>query len=268
MLKALFVFPFLLGVLSAQNSHKPLTQVEACQEFDSAIVGIHGYENGTGFIVSSDGWILTAAHLVINPTTRQNNSVIQVFMPDGSLQLAIQVVPIEEALLHDFALLKVDKINLPHLEVGSENDVAVGSNITIIGFPLSTGIVMKFCLAGTIVAKATVAKGGTQINIVFFQGISIKGISGAPMISLDTGKVIGIENLRLTGIGPSLEKTKEELASGMGGGVIISGIQFGPVLSDLVNTLDTQLANGLGAGNGTSAAGLAFKQAQRDYQKK
>lgn len=268
MVRKLLVFSLLLGLLSAQNSNKPLTQVEACKQFDSAIVGIQADQSsGTGFIVSSDGWILTAAHVVIDPATKQNSSNIQVLMPDRSLLPAIQVVPVEDALLHDFALLKVDKINLPYLQLGNENDVPVGSNIAIVGYPLSTGIAMKFCLAGAVVAKASVAKSDTQISIIFFQGISIKGISGAPMISLDTGKVIGIENIRLTGIGPSLERTKQQLASGMGGGVVISGIQFGPVLSDLVNTLDTQLANGLGAGNGISAAGLALDKAQRGNHK-
>lgn len=268
MFKTLVVLLLLNVSVFAQTLAKPLTQVQACKKFGSAIVGIHAYQEGTGLIVSPDGRILTAAHLVIDPATGQNHNAIKVFMPDRSFQPATQVLPIDDALLHDFGLLKVSKSNLPYLQIGNEDDVPIGSNIAILGFPLSAGIAMKFCLSGSIVAKASVAKGSSKVNIIFFQGVSIKGISGAPIISLDTGKVIGIENVKLTGIGPGLEKTQKELAAGKGRGVSISGIDFGPVMLDMVNTLDTQLANGLGAGNGAYAAGLALKQAQRSQENK
>jgi serine protease Do len=267
--------PLLLTSVLRAQSVKPLTHVEACEKFMSAVVGIKVAQQpgtasdgaGSGFIVSPDGWILTAAHVVINLETRQNYPIIQVLMPNGTFKTAAQTTPIPEALLHDFALLKVDGSKLPSLELGDERDIPVGANFALIGLPLSTGIAMKFCLSGSVVAKASIPEGNSQINIVFFQGVSIKGISGAPMISLDSGKVIGIENISLTGIGPALEQTKKQLAAGAGGNVHITGIEFGPVLRDLVNTLDSQLANGLGAGNGASDARLALEKAQRDHQK-
>jgi S1-C subfamily serine protease len=276
MLRIVLCLMSLTILLSAQEKPHHFTQVEACRKFTPSIVGIQatqqigapGGEAGSGFIVSPDGWILTAAHVVINLETRQNYPIIQVVMPNGKIQTAVQMTPIPEALLHDFALLKVEGSNLPFLQVGNEDDIPVGANFALIGLPLSTGIAMKFCLSGTVVAKASSVLGRAKISIVFFQGVSIKGISGAPMISLDSGKVIGIEDIRLTGIGPALEQTQKELAAGAGSGVIISGIDFGPVLRDLVNTLDNQLANGLGAGNGASVAGLALKEAQREYEKK
>jgi hypothetical protein len=249
MFKHLMVTLFLTTVALTQTSPKPLTQVEACQKFTPAVVGIQaGPGSGSGFIVSSDGWIVTAAHVVVDLPTRQNYPTISVFMPNGTMEPARQMLPTDQAMVHDLALLKVDKTNLPYLKLGNERDIPVGSPITIIGFPISTGIAMKFCLAGNIAAKASQGVGDAQINVVFFQGVSVKGISGAPIISLENGSVIAIEDLRLTGIGPGLERAKQELAAGAGSGVIISGLNFGPVMKDLVNVLDEQLANGLGAG--------------------
>lgn len=40
------------------------------------------------------------------------------------------------ARLRDFAILKIDKSNLQHLDLGSEIDVEDGSPIAVIGLPL------------------------------------------------------------------------------------------------------------------------------------
>lgn len=267
MLSSLALF-FAFGF--AVPTHEPLTQVQACKQFDPAIVGIEAYQSGSGFLVSSNGWILTAAHLILNPETGKSSDTIKIHMSDGSVLVATEVLPASETRAHDFALLKVDKSNLPFLVLGDEGEVPIGSPITIIGFPLSTGIALKFCLSGSIVAKPSVTEAGTQFNIVFFQGVSVKGISGAPIISLDTGKVIGIENVRLAGITPALEKTKKEtqaLATS-GSSVSIMGVNFVPTIFNILDVLDTQLANGLGAGNGISAARLAIDKAKQNKKSK
>lgn len=265
--KRLLLLFFVLGSLAdASTVNKPLTHAQACEQFDSAVVGIEAYQNGTGFIVSSDGWILTAAHLIFNPETQKDADTINVYMPDGSKVSATLVLPTSETRSHDFALIKISKDHLPFLVLGDEADAAVGSSITLIGFPLSTGLVIKFCLTGNIAAKTVIGKGDSQTSIVFFQGVSIKGISGAPLISLDTGKVIGIENVRLTGITPALEKTKRDAQAQArtGGSVSIMGLNIVPTVYNIIDVLDTQLANGLGAGNGVTAARLAMDKARKE----
>ncbi len=44
----------------------PITQQQACSRFSSAVVSVDagGQTHGTGFIVSPDGYVLTASHLV------------------------------------------------------------------------------------------------------------------------------------------------------------------------------------------------------------
>lgn len=270
------------------KTDKPMTQVDVCRQFNPPVVEIDAfierkpnngdgiainYSRGTGFIVSSDGLILTAAHLLINPDTGKAFDSITVHsLPDGSTAPATLVVPLNETVVHDFALLHVDKSNLPSLPLGNENDVIDGSPIAIIGFPLSVGLKLpiKFCLSGTVVAKVGVGiKGSTQLNVIFFQGVSIKGISGAPIISLNTGRVVGIENLRLTGIGPALEQTKKdtEAAVRSGSSVSIMGVNLAPTLYNVIDVLDTQLANGLGAGNGITAARLTIEKARKENKK-
>jgi serine protease Do len=255
-----------------QNLPQPLTHVEACRKFSDAVVQINTERpsHGTGFIVDPDGWIVTAAHVVIDPKTKAKDGAITVILPKVGDVLAEEVLPIDDLLIaRDFAVLKVNQSNLPHLELGDEGNVEIGSNLTIIGFPLSAmfripGRIPKFCLAGTLAANASFPVGkGNFIDTVYFQGVSIKGISGSPVISLDSGKVIGIVSTRLTGISEGLAGIKEQIAHGLGRGIAISGMEPGTVVDQIIDVLDLQLANGLGSATGAADTAFAVKKAQR-----
>src|SRR5579864_1506413 len=53
-----------------QNPPQPLTQVAVCKTFGSSIVEVRDDTmRGTGFVVGSDGWIVTALHVVADPKT-------------------------------------------------------------------------------------------------------------------------------------------------------------------------------------------------------
>jgi len=158
------------------------------------------------------------------------------------------------------------------LELGSEDGIELGSPISIIGFPLAAILPIatampKFCLSGTVAAQTSFPLGNLNfLHTVYFQGVSIKGVSGAPIISLESGKVIGIVTTKLAGINKSLEEVENdintiphvEMGLGPGRGVVGS-------LGQVIDVLDTQLANGLGSGTGATDASYALKKAQRDY---
>lgn len=104
------------------------------------------------------------------------------------------------------------------------------------------------------------------LHSIYFQGVSIKGISGAPIISLVTGKVIGIVSTRLTGIGTDLQKLSDDIVAGRVGGGVSMGAFTAYDLKRVIDVLDLQLANGLGSGTGASDAAHALKQAKSDYE--
>ena len=99
-----------------------------------------------------------------------------------------------------------------------------------------------------------------KVEVIYFQGPSVKGISGSPIISRDTGKVIGIVTLKLTGITPALADLRER---GKHTGIAFSGIgDPGLAFVQVIDVLDQQLANGLGAATGIDDPAHALNMAK------
>ncbi len=272
-LAVLFVCP----AVYCQNHPQPLTQIEACRNFRTSIVQVDtDTMHGTGFIVAPDGWIITALHVVADQKTLTKRENISVSIIGHTHPIPAEIVsPLDNrARLRDFAVLKISKTSLPALDLGSEVNVEDGSPIAIIGLPLSASfavppgsVVPRFCLFGTVAAQYALPLGNLEfLHTIYFQGVSVKGISGAPIISLVTGKVIGIVSTKLTGIGPDLQALRDDISAGKGSGVSLSGIDPNLTIGKILDMLDLQLANGLGSGTGASDAAYALKKAQKSYK--
>jgi len=263
-----------------QNTQKPITHVEACKRFANSVVQVDtDVVHGTGFIVDSDGWILTAFHVVVDMKTLAKYGNITITLNGNSEKIPAEIIsPIDDlGRTRDFAVLKINKTKLTPVELGNEDDAVIGSAISILGIPLSAMFpenlpltrTPQFCLTGTIAAQTSFPlPNRNHLDTIYFQGISIKGISGAPIISLNTGKVIGIADTRMTGIRHSLSNLHDNIANGLGRNVSISGLEPGPEIDKIITVLDQQLANGLGTGTGAADAEYALKKAQREYKKR
>jgi S1-C subfamily serine protease len=259
-----------------QNLHNPLTHVEACRKFSDAIIQVTTDQmSGTGFIVGADGWIVTALHVVADPDKLTTYGNPRVIIGNRNPIPAEIVSPLDKlASLRDFVILKINKTQLPKLDFGIEDQVELGSPISVIGFPLSAMLprtangtpVPKFCLTGTVAAQTAFPLGKLQfLHTIYFQGVSIKGISGAPIISLVTGKVIGIVSTRLTGINLGLAQQRELLNHPVAD-IVTGDFSASKSLRGIIDVLDEQLANGLGSGTGASDVAIALDKAKRDYK--
>lgn len=236
---------------------------------------------------------MTAGH-VITDTAGQYYSAIVVHLAGGKSTFAHPVPMTIEGVGEDYALLKIDgESNLPFLQLGSFRDAEIGSDATIIGFPFSAistqgSISQKFCIAANITANATeanpvsvqriTAKGSIPsqqnvlVDVVYFQGPSVKGISGSPIISDDTGNVIGIVTQKLIGITKELGAERATIdAIGRGSMVLTDslGRKLDPnaVIGDVINTLDTQLANGYGAATGIDRPAIVLARIKQGQKK-
>ena len=138
---------------------------------------------GTGFIVSSDGYILTNYHVIENATR------ILVVLEDGTVFEA-QLVG-GESVTSDMAVLKIEATDLTPATIGNSSSMRVGASIFAIGNPL--GSLTHTITQGIVSAlnrDITIGPGQT-INMFQIDAAVNSGNSGGPVYN-DLGEVVGI----------------------------------------------------------------------------
>lgn len=138
---------------------------------------------GSGFIISSDGYILTNNHVI------EGADEIIVALSDRREREA-KLVGADE--LSDLALLKIDADNLPTVELGSSESLQVGEWVVAIGSPFGFE---HSVTAGIVSAKGRNLPDPNGNYVPFIQtDVAINpGNSGGPLFNLD-GKVVGINS--------------------------------------------------------------------------
>lgn len=144
---------------------------------------------GSGFLVSADGYILTNNHVV------KNSNEINIKLNDGR-EFQGKIIGADEAT--DVALLKIEADNLPFLKLGNSDALQVGQWVVAIGNPLG--------LQASLTVGVASAKGRSNLDIAriedFIQTDAAinRGNSGGPLLDLD-GEVIGINTAIATNYG-------------------------------------------------------------------
>ncbi|MEK7627277.1 MAG: trypsin-like peptidase domain-containing protein [Patescibacteria group bacterium] len=143
---------------------------------------------GTGFIVSSDGMIVTNKHVV-----EDEEAEYTVLMNDGKKYEA-KVLARDPVL--DVAIIKIDDKNLPTVILGDSNNLQIGQSVIAIGNALgefrntvSIGVVSG--LARSITATTSGGAAEKLDQVIQTDAAINKGNSGGPLLNL-RGEVIGI----------------------------------------------------------------------------
>ena len=150
-----------------------------------------GGSTGTGFVIESNGYILTNNHVIASSVTSGGD--ISVRLNDGSSYDA-KVVGRDSS--YDLAVLKIVGASLKALQFGDSDKVAVGDSVIAIGSPLGlTGTVTL----GIISAKDRAVTAGESsqensfINALQTDAAINPGNSGGPLVDA-TGAVIGVNS--------------------------------------------------------------------------
>ena len=134
---------------------------------------------GSGFITSSDGVILTNAHVVDDATE------VTVKLTDGR-EFRAKVIGSDKP--SDVAVLKIDAGGLPAVRLGSSANEKVGEWVLAIGSPYGFE---NSVTSGIISAKARSLPDGTYIPFIQTDVAVNPGNSGGPLVTTD-GEVVGI----------------------------------------------------------------------------
>ncbi|NBS26528.1 MAG: Do family serine endopeptidase [Gammaproteobacteria bacterium] len=149
---------------------------------------------GSGFIISSDGYIITNHHVV------EDSEQITITLNDRR-EFEAQIIGSDVS--SDLALLKIEAGNLKPVRLGNSASLKVGEWVLAIGSPMG----LRFSVAAGIVSyMGRNIPNGTSGNYVSFIQTDVAinpGNSGGPLFNLD-GEVIGINSQIFTSTGGSM----------------------------------------------------------------
>lgn len=142
---------------------------------------------GTGFVVRSDGSILTNQHVI------EGASAVTVTLASGK-ELPATVVA--QDATHDLAVLHIAEDGLPALTLGSSDGLAMGESVVAIGYALdlSGGPTVTSGIISSLERSIDVQDAGavrSYTGLLQTDAALNRGNSGGPLLALD-GSVVGV----------------------------------------------------------------------------
>ena len=207
---------------------------------------------GSGFVVSEDGYIVTNNHVV------EGADKLEVRFSNKRV-LEAEVVGTDPQT--DLAILRVDAKGLTPVRLGDSDDLRVGAWVVAAGNP--------FGLASSITAGIVSATGRSQVGIADYEDFiqtdaAINpGNSGGPLLNLD-GEVVGVNSAIYSksggymGIGFAIPIN---IVKSVKGGLIEHGSVDRGFLGVLIQNMDEGLARSFGY---DSTEGVLISQVNED----
>ncbi len=194
---------------------------------------------GSGFIISSDGYILTNNHVVDKARD------IRVALADGR---TLEAKLIGRAPEIDVALLKVEAAGLPLVQLGDSDVLEVGDWVIAIGNPFGLSHTVT---AGIVSAKGRVIGAGPYDDLIQTDAAINPGNSGGPLIDI-RGDVVAINTMIISqgqnlGFSVPINMVKEILPSLRERGKPVLGwlgVDAQPLTNDMAEALGMSDAYG------------------------
>lgn len=156
---------------------------------------------GSGVIISEDGYILTNNHIINSSSSSSYYEVgkankITVYLYNDETEYAGTIIGTDEQT--DLAVIKIDKTGLTAAELGDSDSVQVGEFAMAIGNPLG---MQSSVSSGTISAvNRSVTSDNVTYKLIQTDAAINSGNSGGALVN-SQGQVIGINTLKMSGSG-------------------------------------------------------------------
>jgi S1-C subfamily serine protease len=154
---------------------------------------------GTAFSLNATGYLATAAHVI----GENDKNLVIAFKPmtsinsyqdtsDQSLMTVnVEVVAVDP--FRDLAVLKAPSDVRSNVEVGGADDISVGENISIFGFPHANfGRTVLTRHDTEVGAKVLIASGPIKSKHLILNTQARPGQSGSPIFRRDNGKIVAM----------------------------------------------------------------------------
>ena len=202
-----------------------LTIPQQAEKVKPSVVGVVNYQQsnssmyataqlqGSGIIMSEDGYIITNAHVV------QNALGLKVVLNDGT-EYAAQIIGTDTKT--DLAVIKIEATGLQAAEFGNSDQVQVGEQVIAVGNP--TGLQLGGTVTVGYVSALNRIVDSTRGSLECIQtdaAINPGNTGGA--LANEYGQIIGINSSKIAG----------EDIEGLGFAISINEAQ--PIIDDLIN---------------------------------
>lgn len=200
------------SVVCIQNYQ--VTQNYGFMQTDTSDSSVSPASEGSGIIMSEDGYIITNAHVVEGATS------LKVITSDGE---TYEAQLIGSDTVTDLAVVKIDATGLTAAEFGSSEDLRVADKVMAIGNPggheLSSSVTIGYVSA----LNRAIANNTTGYTMEYIQTDAAinPGNSGGALIN-EYGQVVGINSAKISATG----------YEGLGFAIPIDTAQ--PIISDLI----------------------------------
>lgn len=218
-----------LSIELAEPSYEELSLQTIYSKCSPAIVAIRGFSDadsqsyyswGTGIIFSSDGYILTNAHVVAG------SSSALITLQDNS-EYEASLIGCDNR--SDIAVLKIDAVGLNAAEFADSSSLHVGDTAIALGNPL--GDSFRCTMTNGIISgiDRDISYNGTTLTLIQTNAALNEGNSGGALLN-SAGQVIGITNMKMSNT--------------YAGSVTIEGVGFAIPSSTVKAMADSIILNG------------------------
>ena len=186
-----------LPVASAGSTVRPAGSIAdiAARALPSVVTikvkGADASGTGSGFVLRTDGYILTNNHVVDGVA---KNGKITVIFTDGKVSDA-KIIGRDAS--YDLAVIRVDRRNLPVLAFGVSSTVVVGDPVIAVGAPLGLDSTVTSGIISALNRPVTPGGSGDStaafINAIQTDAAINPGNSGGPLLDM-AGRVIGVNS--------------------------------------------------------------------------
>ncbi len=178
--------------------------------------GFTGGGQGSGVIISDNGYIVTNAHVV------SGFSDLTVTLNDADKTEYPASVVGSDALT-DLAVIKIDAKGLPAAELGTSSTLQVGQDVVVIGNPLGSEFTGSVTTGIISALDRQVQMSQDEVYTYIQTDAAINaGNSGGPLVNME-GQVIGI----------NAAKIDTSVAEGMGFAIPVDDVV--PIVNDLID---------------------------------
>lgn len=157
---------------------------------------------GSGIIISKDGYILTNNHIINSTDSSTYYEVskatkVYVYLYNDTTPYEAKIIGTDEQT--DLAVIKIEKDDLTAAELGDSSSIKIGEFAMAIGNPLG---MQSSVTSGIISAvnRSVTGENGTTYTLIQTDAAINSGNSGGALVNSE-GKVIGINTLKLSGTG-------------------------------------------------------------------